>query len=175
MKVLETERIILHHTELSDAPFLFELYNTPKWIKFIGDRNIRSVYDAKQYIVDHLRPQIEESGYGNYIIRYQDKPIGVCGLYNRKGLEGVDLGFALHPSYEGRGFATESSKALMAVAWDDLSLESISAITLEVNVSSRKVLQKLGFTYIKKISCEEDSEELLLYRAWAKKNYYIFH
>jgi len=169
MKLIKTERLVLSHTELSDAAFLLDLYNTPKWIKYIGDRDVKTVDDARRYISDHLLPQIDKLGYGNYIIRHDAKPVGVCGLYDRKGLEGVDLGFALHPNYEGQGFATEAARALMKLAWDHLSLASLSAITLEVNMPSRKVLQKLGFTFIKKVTFEKEAEELLLYRVSAKK------
>ncbi len=169
MQKIQTERLELCHTELSDALFLLELYNTPKWIQYIGDRQIRSVDDARRYIQDHLRPQIEEYSYGNYIVRHQGQAVGVCGLYNREGLEGVDLGFALHPDFEGRGFASEAGQALMSFAWDGLSMDSISAITLEVNVSSKKVLDRLGFQYVRKVKLEKRSQELLLYRAYAKK------
>ncbi len=170
MRLLTTDRLELKHTEITDALFLLELYNTPKWIQYIGDRHIKTVDDASQYIKERLLPQIEKSGFGNYIIRYEGKPVGVCGLYDRPELEGVDLGFALHPDYEGRGFAIESARALMAMAWEEYSFDKISAITLEVNTSSIQVLQKLGFSFLKKVRFQEDAEELLLYEALSKNN-----
>lgn len=46
----QTKRLILNELSLNDEVFITELLNTPEWIKFIGDRNIRTQEDARGYI-----------------------------------------------------------------------------------------------------------------------------
>ena len=96
----ETDRLYLRPTTVVDASFIMELLNTPKWIKYIGDRNIKSVADAALYIENKMLPQLEELGYSNYtVIRKSDlQKIGSCGLYNRKGIDGIDIGFGVFTS-----------------------------------------------------------------------------
>ena len=98
--IFETERLFIRPTSLEDAPFIFELLNPPKWKKFIGDRNIHSIKDAEAYIENKMLPQLEKLGYtNNTVIRKFDRQkIGSCGLYNREGIEGVDIGFSLLPA-----------------------------------------------------------------------------
>ncbi|MEZ5008622.1 MAG: GNAT family N-acetyltransferase [Chitinophagales bacterium] len=103
-KTFETERLIIRPTNESDAAFLMELLNTPKWIQNIGNRNINNLEDAKVYIQTKCTPQFERLGYGNYtVVRKSDQvKLGTCGLYDREGLEGIDIGFAFLPQYEAR-------------------------------------------------------------------------
>lgn len=95
-KFLKTERLIIIPTSIEDPEFILELVNTPKWLKYIGDRNIKTIESAKEYIQDKILPQLEKLGFSNYtIMRKSDKiKMGTCGLYDRPGLEGVDLWFA---------------------------------------------------------------------------------
>jgi len=163
MKELVTDRLKLRHTTLADAAFLVELYNTPKWIQNIGDRNIHTTESAASYITDNLRPQLDRLGYGNYVISHQEKRVGVCGLYDREGLAGIDLGFALLPDYEGFGYAYEASLALIDMAWKIYGLSSLSAITLSTNTSSVSLLTKLGFSFLEHIRLSEDGDEVMHY------------
>ena len=141
----ETERLFLKATTIDDAAFLMELMNTPKWIANIGDRKIYSIEDAAAYISDKVLPQITTLGYGNFtVIRKSDfKKIGSVGLYQRAGLDVIDIGFAFLPSYEKMGYAFESAFKIMALAKQTFGLEKISAITLEENTASQKLLKKL--------------------------------
>lgn len=161
----ETDRLFIRPTSLEDAPFIYNLLNTPKWIEYIGDRNIRSVKDAEAYIKNKMLPQLEKLGYtNNTVIRKSDgKKIGTCGLYNREGIEGVDIGYAFLPEYEKQGYAFESTYKIMKVGFQVFHLDKISAITTRVNKSSQKLLEKLGFTFHKIVNIPNDHEKLLLY------------
>lgn len=165
-KTFETERLILKPTSEEDAEFIFELLNTPKWIKNIGDRNIKSVETAKDYILNKMQPQLERLGYSNYtLIRKIDLvKIGSCGLYDREGLEGIDIGFAFLPKYEGKGFAYEAANNVKNVAFNELGIKVISAITTKTNISSQKLLEKLGLELTGTTKLPNDTKELLLYK-----------
>ncbi|MBC8770415.1 GNAT family N-acetyltransferase [Arenibacter sp. BSSL-BM3] len=165
-KTFTTERLILKPTSEADDEFVFELFNTQKWIQNIGDRNIKSVAMAKEYILNKMQPQLERLGYSNYtIIRKTDQvKIGACGLYDREGLEGIDIGFAFLPEYEGKGYAFEAAHKLVKVAFNEFGIKGISAITSKNNISSQKLLEKLGLELIGTTKLPNDNQELLHYK-----------
>ena len=165
-KDFETERLLIKPTSEKDAKFIFELLNTPKWIENIGDRNIKTVENAKDYILDKMKPQLERLGYSNYtLIRKIDNvKIGTCGLYDREGLEGIDIGFAFLPEYEKKGYAFEAADKIKNVALEEFGIKVISAITKKDNLSSQKLLEKLGLEVTGTTILPNDDEELLVYK-----------
>lgn len=165
-KNFETERLILTPTSESDAEFILELLNTPKWLNYIGDRNVKTVEDARNYIIKRMIPQLERLGFSNYtvITKLDQKKIGTCGLYDREGLQGLDIGFAFLPEYENKGFAFEASNRMKEAAFADFGITTISAITALDNTSSQKLLEKLGLELIGKTKLPNEDEELLLYK-----------
>jgi [ribosomal protein S5]-alanine N-acetyltransferase len=171
-KSFETERLVLRPTSEADAPFMFELLNSPKWIKYIGDRNVRSVEDAKNYIKSRMQPQLEKLGYSNYtVIRKSDQvKLGVCGLYDREGLEGIDIGFAFLPEYEGNGYALEAAKEVKRAGLEEFGISQLRAITIKENVGSQKLLVKLGFKFIKMVQLPTDPEDLMLFEFVNKRS-----
>ncbi|MBT8264434.1 MAG: GNAT family N-acetyltransferase [Muriicola sp.] len=146
----ETERLNMIPTSKEDATFIYELMNSPKWIKFIGDRKIRTVKDAEEYIDMRMRPQLERVGFSVYtLVRKSDQAkIGICCLIDREELEGIDLGYALLPDHEGAGYAQEASEKMIAVGFEEFGLPNLYAITNPTNKASQKLLQKLGFISI---------------------------
>ena len=165
-KNFETERLILKPTSEEDAEFILELFNTPKWIKYVGDRNIRTVENARDYIQTKMLSQLERLGYSNYtLIRKADNcKIGICGLFDRDGVEGIEIGFAFLPEYEKKGYAFESANKLKNVAFSEFGLAEINAITVKDNISSQKLLEKLGLKLNGTTKLPDDDEELLLYK-----------
>lgn len=164
-KEFETDRLIIRPTSIADAKFIFELMNTPKWIENIGNRNITSVESAKDYISIRMLPQFRRLGYGNYtIIRKSDHTkIGTCGLYDRAGMEGIDIGFALFHDYERMGYAFEAVDTLKNIAFNVFGLNFINAITTKNNIASQKLLEKLGLKLSGTTTLPNEDEELLLY------------
>ena len=152
-----------------DAQFVLEILNMPKWKQFIGDRNVHSLEDAAAYVRNKMMPQLERLGHSNFIMiqKSDGAKIGFCGLYDREGLEGVDVGFALLPQYEGKGFAFEGSKKVMEAGITDFGITRIKGITLPENTASQNLLERLGLKYIKHFFLEGDPDELMLYE-WVK-------
>jgi len=140
--------------------------NTPSWLKYIGDRNIKSVKDAENHLKSGILKSYKESGYGFYKVTQKvepDKAIGIVGLVKRKELEHTDIGFGFLPDYEGKGFGYESSLAIMDLAKNKFKLNKICAITNPNNKSSIHLLEKLGLSYQKRINPFDENEELLLF------------
>ena len=165
MIITETNRLIISKISIEDAPFFLKLVNTPHWIKYIGDRNLKTIQDAENYLTNGILKSYKEFGFGFYLLQNKSdsEPIGICGLVKRDPLDEVDFGFALLPEFEAQGFGFEASIAILKIAEDIFKIKKILAITLPINSNSIKLLDKLGFNYEKRVKLYEDDEELLLF------------
>lgn len=165
IKSYSTQRLLLKPTSKEDASFILELMNTQKWKQFIGDRKVHTVADAEAYIQNKMTPQLERLGFSNYTIirKNDDVKVGTCGLYDRDGFEGIDIGFALLPTHEKKGYAYEASKKLMEVAYSNFGYKTINGITVKENIASQKLLEKLGLKLKGTTQLPNDTEELLMY------------
>lgn len=165
MIVLTTVRLQLREYTVEDAPFIYRLMNSEGWLEFIGDRQIKSVADAKAYIINHYLKSYALHGFGAYIVesKASGRPIGSCGLYKRDNLKHPDIGFAFLPEYFNKGYAFESAAALLDHARSNLKLDIFYGITLPTNQASIKLLKKLGLQDIDTIRMAEESEDLLLF------------
>lgn len=160
-----TQRLHVRPITTNDAPFILELMNTPKWIQFIGDRNVRTVEEAENYIIEKVLVQFNKHGYSNNVILRKDDNVklGTCGIYHREYREDPDIGFAFLPQYEGKGYAYEAANKLMHVAQQDYGLTELSGYTLEENAASRKLLERLGFSLKGLGNLPKSDDELLHY------------
>lgn len=166
MNIAETNRLLISKFTLDDAAFFLELVNTPKWLKYIGDRKIKTIKQAEDAIKNGHLKSYQTYGFGFYKLQLKEennKTIGTCGLIKRDTLNGVDFGFAMLPDYEGQGFGFESSEAILKLAKEEFKLKNILAITLPTNTNSIKLLEKLGLSFEKRVKPFEDNEELLLF------------
>lgn len=162
---LETERLTIRAISSEDAEFILELYNSPKFIEFIGDRKIRTREDAEKYITEKFLPQYDRLGFGNYlIIRKSDgHKVGSVGIFEREGLDVHDIGFSSLPEFEGNGYGFESASKLLETVAREFSLKKVSAITTKTNFSSQKLIEKLGLKFRKLVTLPGDDVELLYY------------
>ncbi|HXV23933.1 MAG TPA: GNAT family N-acetyltransferase [Alphaproteobacteria bacterium] len=153
MMVLESDRLRFRHLTLEDAPFILELVNEPSWLRFIGDRGVRSLEDSRLYIRNGPIAMYEAFGFGLYAIEQKvDKaPIGLCGLVKRDGLQDFDLGFALLPRFWGQGFAREAAAAVLVHAKGVCGLARLVAIATPDNERSIKLLEHLGFRFERRV------------------------
>lgn len=165
MIVAKTKRLIISELKVEDAPFFLQLLNTPKWLEYIGDRNVSNVMDAKKYLIEKIIPAYTEDGFGFYklALKNLNTDIGIAGLVKRTHLDFPDIGFALLPQYETKGYGYEASNAILELAKLKLNLKKVFGITLEHNKTSIKLLEKLGLEYEKRIKPFDDDEELLLF------------
>lgn len=164
MTVIQTARLTLSHLTGDEAEFIFRLMNSPGWLKFIGDRGIRTLDDAGNYIRNNTIRSYSENGFGMYLVQTNADmvPIGVCGLVKRSFLEHADIGFAFLPEYSGYGYAYESASAVLKYAGDILGLKKLVAIVSPGNQNSIRLLGKLGMRRAKDI--QWPGEELPLFQ-----------
>ena len=171
MKVLETDRLILRRLSIEDADFILELLNEPSYVHFIGDKGVRTIDDARDYILKGPIASYEEFGFGLYLTELKDShvPIGICGLLKRASLPDVDIGFAFLAQFWSKGYAFEAASTVMAYARRVLGLNRIVAIVTPDNERSIKILSKLGLRFERMERWNEDGSEIKLYASEVKK------
>jgi RimJ/RimL family protein N-acetyltransferase len=164
MKVTETSRLVLRLVEETDAGFIMKLLNEPGWLQYIGDKGIRTIDDAKGYILDGPRAMYEREGFGLFLTERKEDhaPIGLCGLIKREGLEDVDIGFAFLSDHQSQGYAFEAARATLDLA-KDIGIKRVVAITTKDNESSSKLLKKLDMQLEGYVTLPNDTEELKKY------------
>ena len=145
--VLETTRLTLRRLTPADAPFILELLNDPSFVRYIGDKGVRTREDAVGYITAGPIASYERHGFGLFLVELKEGrvPIGICGLLKRDWLEDVDVGFAFLPRFWSQGYARESASAVLDFGRDRWRLARILAITSPDNVASIGLLTKVGF------------------------------
>ena len=163
--MIETDRLRLVEFTVDDAAFMLELLNTPSWIQYIGNRNVRTIQEAEQYIINGALKSYSQHGFGPYVIRLKTdgRPIGLCGLFKRDVLDDPDIGFAILPDFAGCRYGFEAASAVMTYARTVLGLTRIVGITLPANQNSIRLLEKLGLRFEKSIRFSAEGEETLLF------------
>ena len=170
MTVLETERLRLRQLTFDDAPFILSLLNEPSFIRYIGDKQVRTLEDARQYILNGPMASYKRNGFGLCLVELREAhtPIGMCGLLKRDELPDPDRGFAFVPAFWSKGFAFEAAMAALTDARERLELETILAITSLDNDASIKLLERLGFRFERITSLAADREQVRLF-VWQRQ------
>src|SRR3977135_620376 len=160
--ILETESLQLRRLSLDDAEFVLRLLNEPSFIQNIGDRGVRTLDEARAYILKGPVASYEKFGFGLWMVETKPgaTPIGICGLLKREVLEDVDIGYALLPEFWSQGYAVESASAVISYAREKLGLKRVVAVTNSDNQSSMRLLEKMGFKYERMVRFTESTPEL---------------
>lgn len=141
MQIIQTNRLLLRPISLDDADFIMNLINCPGFIRYIGDRNVRTRDQAIDYLQNMLsNPDIT---YWAIETKLGQVPVGVVTWVSRDFLPAPDLGYALLTEFEGNGYAFEASEAWLA--HQQKSHKTVLAICQADNAASIKLLLKLNF------------------------------
>lgn len=164
--ILRTKRLLIRMLNLDDAHFLVQLLNSPGWLEFIGDRDVKTEDDVKVYLQNGPFVSYEKFGYGLYLVSLLEtgKPIGLCGILKRENLDHPDLGFAFLPEFIGKGYAYEAAKGVIQFAGERLKIKTLLAITLPENTSSIRLLEKVGMKYASVVKSPDGKDNLSLYK-----------
>jgi RimJ/RimL family protein N-acetyltransferase len=165
MIVLETDRLVLRRLSTHDADFILRLLNEPSFLRYIGDRGVRTLDDARAYITKGPMDSYDRHGFGLFLVSRKEDgiPIGMCGLLRRDTLRNVDVGFAFLPAFWGNGYAFESASAVLAYGREVLRLGRIVAITSPDNEGSIRVLTKLGMRFEGMVRLTDSEPEVRLF------------
>lgn len=164
---LETDRLILREFRESDLDGIFELDSDPLVHKYLGNNPIKTKKKAAD-IIQFVIKQYHELGIGRFaaIEKVSGDFIGWSGLKlntgEKEALNGktdfYDIGYRFIPRHWGKGYATESSVAILDYAFNKLYIETICGAAETGNLASNKVLRKIGLNFINeflydKITC----------------------
>jgi RimJ/RimL family protein N-acetyltransferase len=157
MRVLETERLVLRRLTLDDAEFIFRLVNEPAWLRYIGDKHVRNLDDARDYLRTGPLDMYQRFGFGMFLceLKSTGEAIGSCGLLKRDTLPDPDIGYAFLPEHWGKGYALEAASAVLKYGHREHRLPRILAITSPDNERSIQVLQKCGMHFQRSIEMAE--------------------
>ncbi|MEO5777287.1 MAG: GNAT family N-acetyltransferase [Flavobacterium sp.] len=145
---LKTDRLLIEPLTVDDSNFILELVNTENWIRFIGNRNVTSIAESTNYI----QKIIDNPNTTYWVVKQKDnqKPIGIITLIKREYLEHHDIGFAFLPDSANNGYAYEATSNILKAIIHNLNLTDILAATVPENISSIKLLKKIGLFFDKK-------------------------
>ena len=166
MTTLETERLRLRPIRVEDADFIIDLLNDPDFVRNIGDRGVRSVDDAADYIRNGPKGLSESFGWRLWLVTIRETatPIGTCGLLKRVMMDDVEIGYALLPQFRSKGYALEAASAVARYGCEALGLTRLAAVVKSGNVASIRVLETLGMRHDGMIRLAENEPELMLFR-----------
>ena len=153
--VHETERLILREFDISDAQAFYELNLDEEVMRYTADKVFATVGESEELIRNYS--EYKKSGYGRWtvVLKETNEILGWCGLKYIESVQEVDLGYRLHKKYWNNGYATEASKASLAIGFEQYGLDLIVGRTMRENAASIKVLEKVGMTYWKDFEFEE--------------------
>ncbi len=158
-KLLDTERLHIRPLEIGDSNFMLQLLNTPGWLQFIGDRNVHDKLDAENYI----RKTLDNPLYfcSVFELRETRQPIGVISFLHRANQQFPDIGYAMLPAFEKKGFALEACSSYLNEIKKDKIAPKVIAITLPSNKNSISLIEKLGLKF--ETTFTENTEVLNIY------------
>lgn len=147
--LLETARLSLRELTVDDADLMLAIWNDPAFVRYVGDRGVRTREEAETAMRDGILRLYDTYGYGPYAVvpRESGKAAGICGLFRRDGLAEPDLGYATLPEFCGKGYAFEAASAIVEYARSELGLDRLIAIISPDNDASIGLIRKLGFEF----------------------------
>ena len=165
--IIQTDRLQLRRLSVDDAEFILRLLNEPSFIQNMGDRGVRTLDEARAYILKGPVASYEKFGFGLWMVetRSAAAPIGICGLLKREVLDDVDIGYALLPEFWSQGYALESASAVMSYAREKLRATRVLAVVNADNQSSIRLLEKLAFQFERMVRLSENAPEIKLFAA----------
>lgn len=162
---LETRRLELRRLTLDDAQLMLAVWNDPAFLRYVGDRGIRTLAAARAALLDGALKLYAEHGFGPYRMsrKADGVDVGICGLFRRDGLPDTDIGFSTLPQYCGQGFGYEAARAVIEHARVDAQLERLTALVTPDNVASIRLIEKLGLIFEKMVRIPGEDSDVCLY------------
>ena len=156
-----SENLFMREPEVSDAAFILALLNSPGFLHYIGDRQVRNLKDASRYI-QTIRDN-EAISYWIVHLRTTEEAIGIVSMIKRSYLAFHDIGFAFLPQHNGKGYAREASHAMLEYVVDRCHDQRILATVMPENQKSIQLLQRLGLRFDEVLQEANDSRSELLH------------
>jgi RimJ/RimL family protein N-acetyltransferase len=147
--ILETDRLLLREFVEDDAESFFKLNTDPEVMRFVPDKPLLNVEQARQTLINHPIADYQRYGFGRgaCILKSTGEQIGFAGLKYLDELGEVDVAYRLLPAHWGQGLATEVALASVRYGFAALGLKRITGLVMPKNIASVRVLEKTGLRY----------------------------
>lgn len=146
--VIETERLVLRRTLMSDVGEIFLLRSDPRVMEYIKKIPCQNLEEAASFIRERLDAAIDNNDGVQWAmtVRGNDRLMGSIGIWRlmKEHYRG-EIGYSMHPDHWGKGYMDEAVKAVIRYGFETLGLHSIEANTDPGNTASRKLLERNGF------------------------------
>jgi GrpB-like predicted nucleotidyltransferase (UPF0157 family)/predicted acetyltransferase len=167
---LETKRLVLRTTQLSDLDNLIALRSDPDVMKYIGNGSTQTKEQVESFLKNAI-PYQEKYGLGFCSVFEKESGdfVGQGGLFHFKSDETqseIEVAYRLHKKFWGRGYATELTKALIRWGFEHLPVNKLLAAAHPDNIASQKVLKKAGLDYKEKIYWPGCDGEVFLFEIY---------
>jgi [ribosomal protein S5]-alanine N-acetyltransferase len=146
--VLSTERLSLRKLSLDDAEEIFALRSNDGVNKYLDRPKANSIDEAIAFI-NKVNIGIAKNNWIFWAICFKDNPalVGTICLWNINEAENkVEVGYELHPEFQGKGIAKEAFSSVIDFGFGVLNASKIEAYTHKENTASTKLLEKFEFT-----------------------------
>jgi RimJ/RimL family protein N-acetyltransferase len=146
---MQTARLLMRRWRESDRAPYAAMNADPEVMRYFPAVMDRATSDAS---VDRIERLFDEQGFGLWALETlaDGSFVGFTGLNPMPdgvpGAGGMEVGWRLVSAAWGNGYATESARAALAVAFDGLHLDEIWSMTAVLNLPSQRVMQRLGMT-----------------------------
>ena len=152
---LETDRLLLRRFTHADVDDLVELDSDPEVMRFLTNGRPTPRVVIKRDTLPGIMSGYERlRGLGRMatIDRSTNAFLGWIGFDPPEGGgsdDEIELGYRLHRFAWGRGYATEGSRALIRMAFNEFGVRRVWAQTMAVNHASRRVMEKSGLRFVR--------------------------
>jgi [ribosomal protein S5]-alanine N-acetyltransferase len=161
---LSTERLELRQLRESDADAVFFLRSDEEVNRYIRRPRATTTDEALAFIM-RMREGVAQNKTLQWGITLKGNPhlIGSICLWNfTANYDCAELGYALHPDFQGNGIMDEAVKVVLRVAFESLLLKSVEAFTNKDNRASKSLLERNGFSHAV-LRKDDDYPENMIY------------
>ncbi len=146
---VETPRLILRAMRVTDAADMFDYARREDVTRYLTWTPHPNINHTREYLT-YVGQRYRTGDFFDWSIihRGNDRMIGTCG-FTRFDFpsDSAEIGYVLHPDYQGLGLATEAVRAVMAFGFDRLELHRIEARYIQGNDASRRLMERVGMTF----------------------------
>lgn len=145
----ETERLLLRQPSLADLEAYVDIHEDPDVKRYLASVGQSSGRIAAWRMIALLMGHWQLLGYGQWTVveKASGEIVGRVGLWNPEGWPGLEIGWVLHRSRWGRGYATEAARASVEYAFDVVGADHVISQIHPDNARSIRVATKIGETF----------------------------
>lgn len=166
MRPIQTERLLVRPFTMADLEDIHRIVFADPDVTWVEGR-VTTLEETREYLAYRIGQAKRDPNFGvSAIVRRQDsKPLGLVSLGpylasfvrladdpdGRFNSIEVELGYALGKAYQGKGYATEAGKGVVAHAFGELKLRRLLNTVRQDNERSINLMRRLGFRIVRNV------------------------